>query len=85
MMLAQIGVALFVAGFIAVILGVALIVIYGFRAARHRVGGAVLVGPFPIIFGDRSLVKYSLALLVLMVILVIIAILLPLILVGRVG
>lgn len=77
MALAQIGLALLMLGFVLIVCGVILAVIQSFKAARRRVGGAILIGPFPIIFGDRDLVKYSFALLVVMAILALILLLLP--------
>ncbi|MEM2906256.1 MAG: DUF131 domain-containing protein [Candidatus Bathyarchaeia archaeon] len=60
-------------GFLAVVVGIALMVLgallsalrAGHRKERERgkMAGVVLIGPFPIIIGDRGLVKYSLILL----------------------
>lgn len=64
-------------GLIITLIGIALVFI-GFllefiksfkKMSKMKTGGAVLVGPFPIIFGDRDLVKYSVVLLVIMLIL----------------
>ncbi|MBS7610784.1 DUF131 domain-containing protein [Candidatus Bathyarchaeota archaeon] len=64
-------------GLIVILIGVALIFV-GFlleflkslKVSKVKTGGAVLIGPFPIVFGDRDLVKYSVALLVMMIILI---------------
>jgi len=45
------------------------------RVGKARFGGAVLIGPFPIIFGDRAMVKYALILLIICVALTLIFIL----------
>ncbi|RLI27428.1 TIGR00304 family protein [Candidatus Bathyarchaeota archaeon] len=72
-------------GLVMVVIGVALVFI-GIvaellrsvrRSAKVKVGGAVLIGPFPIIFGDRELVKYSLILLLVLVVLTIMFMVIP--------
>lgn len=71
-------------GFVAIIIGVVLMVLgfilealKWFRGGKVKAGGAVLIGPFPVIFGDRELLKYSLILLVIMVVLTLVLILIP--------
>jgi len=75
MTLAQIGLALFILGFALIVCGIILVMIQSFKTVKRRVGGAILIGPFPIVFGDKDLVKYSFALLIIMVILVFILVL----------
>lgn len=78
MELTHIGLAIFIAGFLAIFLGVVLIMLWGFRAkSRVKAGGAVLIGPFPILFGDKDLIRYSLALLLIMVFLLVFMMLIP--------
>ncbi|MCD6444230.1 DUF131 domain-containing protein [Candidatus Bathyarchaeota archaeon] len=72
-------------GLVMVVIGVALvfigIVAEFLRSVRGgtkvKVGGAVLIGPFPIVFGDRELVKYSFILLLVLVVLTIIFMVIP--------
>lgn len=69
--------ALLFLGFLVVAVGVALTVVGTMISAlrrRHRdeprrtkTAGVVLIGPFPVIFGDKDLVKYSLVLLLIFV------------------
>jgi uncharacterized membrane protein len=48
--------ALIILGFGLILLGVLLIILAAFLGrARARGGGLILIGPIPIIFGDRSL------------------------------
>jgi len=72
-------------GLIMVVIGVALVFI-GIvtellrgvrRGVKTKVGGAVLIGPFPIVFGDRELVKYSLVLLLVLVVLTVVFMVIP--------
>ncbi len=77
MNLAYVGLALFVTGLVLTICGVVLMAIRSFRMARHRLGGAILVGPFPIVFGDKDLFKYSFVLLIVMIVLILILTLMP--------
>ncbi|MEM2239122.1 MAG: DUF131 domain-containing protein [Candidatus Bathyarchaeia archaeon] len=44
------------------------------KTGKMKTCGAVLIGPFPIIFGDRDLVKYSIVLLIIMLILTVVLI-----------
>jgi uncharacterized protein (TIGR00304 family) len=44
------------------------------KTGRVKTAGAVLVGPFPIVFGDKDLVKYSVVLLILMTVLTLVLI-----------
>ena len=64
-------------GFLAVAVGIALVIagmifsLFGGRRRRElsrtKTAGVVLIGPFPIIFGDKDLIKYSLVLLVIFI------------------
>ncbi|MEM2849996.1 MAG: DUF131 domain-containing protein [Candidatus Bathyarchaeia archaeon] len=75
---------LLIIGLTMILIGVALVFV-GFlleflkslkKTANVKTGGAVLIGPFPIIFGDRDLVKYSMILLVMMAILTVVLLIL---------
>lgn len=77
MALTQIGLTLLVLGFILVICGIITTVIQNLRWARRRIGGAILIGPFPIVFGDKDLIKYSFILLAIMIVLTLVLLLLP--------
>ena len=64
-------------GLLAVALGTALLVLgailsgltrrNGEEPTRSKKAGVVLIGPFPIIFGDKDLIKYSLLLLLIFI------------------
>ncbi|MBS7642005.1 DUF131 domain-containing protein [Candidatus Bathyarchaeota archaeon] len=77
MTLVQIGLALLMVGFVLVICGIIITVIQNLRWARRRIGGAILIGPFPIVFGDKDLIKYSFILLAIMIVLTLVLLLLP--------
>jgi len=44
------------------------------KTGKVKTAGAVLIGPFPIVFGDKDLVKYSVVLLILMTVLTLVLI-----------
>ncbi|MGB9741520.1 MAG: TIGR00304 family membrane protein [Candidatus Bathyarchaeia archaeon] len=72
------GVALTVAGVIVVLIAILLLFIYCIKSgAKIRGGGAIIIGPFPIIFGtDKESVKMILLLsITLTVLLVVMAVL----------
>lgn len=72
------GLVMVIAGVALVFLGMILETLGGVRkSAKIRTGGAVLIGPFPIVFGDKELIKYSLILLLILVVLTITFILIP--------
>lgn len=71
LVMVMVGVALVFIGIVAEILRSVR------KGVKTRAGGAVLIGPFPIIFGDRELVKYSLILLLIMIVLAIVFIVTP--------
>jgi uncharacterized membrane protein len=77
MNLAYVGLALFVTGLVLTMCGVVLMVIRSFKMAKGKLGGAILVGPFPIVFGDKDLFKYSFILLIVMIVLILILTLMP--------
>jgi uncharacterized protein (TIGR00304 family) len=77
-LLFSVGVILFFAGFVIAFLAVILLVLTTIRGrGKFRGGGAVIIGPFPIVFGtDRESVKMllilSIALTTLMLILMVV-------------
>jgi len=73
-LLFSVGVVLFFAGFVITFLAVILLVLTTIRGKRKfRVGGAVIIGPFPIVFGtDRESVKMLLLLSIALITLVLI-------------
>ena len=70
----SVGVVLFFAGFVIAFLAVILLVLTTMRGkGKFRGGGAVIIGPFPIVFGtDRESVKMLLLLSIALIALVLI-------------
>jgi len=70
----SIGVFLFFAGFFIALVAVILLVFATMRGkGKFRGGGAVIVGPFPIVFGtDRESIKILLLLSMALIVLVLI-------------
>jgi len=69
-LLRDIGLALVFAGFAIAFLAVVLLFLKGFKSkgGKVRAGGAVVIGPFPIIFGtDKESMKIILVLSIILV------------------
>lgn len=64
------GVALIFIGVLVVLAAFALLFIAGFKEAKVRGGGAIIIGPFPIVFGtDKQSVKTILWLSIMLTVL----------------
>jgi len=70
-----VGLTIFMVGVVLILIGFLLEFLKQLKkTGKVKTAGAVLIGPFPIVFGDRDLVKYSVVLLVLMTALIIVLI-----------
>lgn len=70
-----IGLIIALIGFALVFVGFLLEFLKFFgKTAKVKTGGAVLIGPFPLVFGDKELVKYSVVLLLVLVVLTVVLI-----------
>jgi len=73
--LAAVGLTVFIIGVALIFIGFLLEFLKCLKkTGKVKTAGAVLIGPFPIVFGDKDLVKYSVVLLVLMTALIIVLI-----------
>jgi uncharacterized protein (TIGR00304 family) len=73
--LVVVGLTIFMVGVVLILIGFLLEFLKQLKkTGKVKTAGAVLIGPFPIVFGDRDLVKYSVVLLVLMAALIIVLI-----------
>ncbi len=78
---------LFTTGFLAVMVGILIMIIamiwlmLSARVGRVRGGGVALIGPFPIVFGtDRELIKLAFALAVVLLLLALAIMIVPFVL-----
>lgn len=72
------GLVIVIAGVTLVFIGIIAEILGSVRkGVKTKAGGAVLIGPFPIIFGNREFIKYSLILLLILVVLTITFIMIP--------
>lgn len=76
--LGELGFTLIIIGFILVFLSVIIMMIFAVKGGGEvKGGGAVLIGPFPLIFGSKEFIKYSFILLIIMVIFALILMIIP--------
>jgi len=73
--LVAVGLTLFMVGVALIFIGFLLEFLKCLKkTGKVKTTGAVLIGPFPIVFGDKDLVKYSVVLLILMTVLTLVLI-----------
>lgn len=66
------GTALIFIGMLVIAVAMVLLFLQGFRGGKLRGGGAIIIGPFPVVFGtDKESVKTILWLAVLLTVLLI--------------
>jgi len=78
--LGELGFILVIIGFILIFVSIIVMMLIAARGGEVKGGGAVLIGPFPIIFGDKEFIRYSFILLIIMVVFALIIMLLPILL-----